>query len=168
MTSPGGNEASHLRNARTESVETLSRNSDLKLTQNLQVCTICFRPEVLCEVITTRNVKSREHNLVVNVEGRSSNSLRDIKKNHYSTAADIDDSIARKRLRVSLNKWNVNIWSNTIGKWKEKNLCDRWALNDNYWFAALQELRSIPPGCSREAHNWLYVKRRRNAMLLNW
>ena len=34
-----------------------------------------------------------------------SNSFRDIQKNHFVTAeADIDDSIKRKRIRVSLKK----------------------------------------------------------------
>ena len=42
--------------------------------------------------------------IVVNVEIDSSNSFRYIKKNHFVTAeADIDDSIKRKRIRVSLN-----------------------------------------------------------------
>ena len=41
---------------------------------------------------------------MVNSEVVSSNIFRDIKKNHVVTAADIDDSIKRKRIRVSLNK----------------------------------------------------------------
>ena len=45
---------------------------------------------------------------MVNFEVASTNSFRDIKKNHFVTAeaaaaADIDDSIQRKRFRVSLN-----------------------------------------------------------------
>ena len=40
---------------------------------------------------------------VVNFEVGSSNSFRDIKKNHFMTmAADMDDGITRKRNRVSL------------------------------------------------------------------
>ena len=46
---------------------------------------------------------------MVNFEVASSNSFRDIQKNHFVTAAeaaeeeaDIDDSIKRKRIRVSL------------------------------------------------------------------
>ena len=44
----------------------------------------------------------------VNLEVASSNSCQDIKKNHFATtaaeaAADIDDSIKRTRIRVSLD-----------------------------------------------------------------
>ena len=47
---------------------------------------------------------------MVNLEVASSNSFRDIKKNHFVTAAvaeaaaDVDDSIKRKRFRVSHNE----------------------------------------------------------------
>ena len=43
---------------------------------------------------------------MVNFEVANSSGFRDIKKNHFVTAAeaaDIDDSIKRKRIRVSLN-----------------------------------------------------------------
>ena len=40
-----------------------------------------------------------------NLEVASLNSFRDIKKNHFVTAAaDTDDSIKRKRIRISLKK----------------------------------------------------------------
>ena len=79
------------------------------MTQNLQVCTICFGPEVVYDVISGRNVKTIECNLLLNFEVTSSNSFRDITKNHFVTTAaaaeaDIDDSIKRKRTRVSLTK----------------------------------------------------------------
>ena len=87
----------------SESVEPLSRSHDLNMTQNLHVCTICCRPEVVYDVISGRNVKTFERYLVINFEVASSNSFRDIlKKNHFVTAADIDDSIKRKPFRVSL------------------------------------------------------------------
>ena len=74
------------------------------MTQNLHVCTNCFRPEVVYDVISGRNVKTVAGSLVANFEVASSNSFRDIKKNHFVTAAaaEIDDSIKRKRFRVSL------------------------------------------------------------------
>ena len=72
------------------------------MTKHLQVCTICCRPEVVYDVISGRNVKTIERYVVVNFEVASSNSFRNIKKNHFVTAeavaaADIDDSIKRKR-----------------------------------------------------------------------
>ena len=47
---------------------------------------------------------------MLNFEVASANSFRDIKTNHFLTAAetaeaDIEDSIKRKRFRVSLKKW---------------------------------------------------------------
>ena len=57
------------------------------MTQNLHFCTIYFRPEVVYDVISGRNVKTTEGNLAVNFEAASSNSFRDIKKNHFVTAA---------------------------------------------------------------------------------
>ena len=81
------------------------------MTQNLHVCTICFRPEVVYDVISGINVKTIEGKLAANLEVASSNNFRDIQKNHFVTAeaeaeaaADLDDSIKRKRIRVSLNK----------------------------------------------------------------
>ena len=46
---------------------------------------------------------------MVNFEIASSNSFRDIPKNHFPTAAEADicDSIKRKRIRVSLNKYGL-------------------------------------------------------------
>ena len=65
----------------------LYRNRDPNLTQNLHVCTICFQLEVDYDVISGRNVKTIEGYLVVNFEVASSNSFRDLKKNHFVTAA---------------------------------------------------------------------------------
>ena len=86
---------------------------DPNMTQNLHVCTICGRPEVVYDVISGRNVKTIEGYLVVNVEVTSSNSFHILKKNHFVTAAEaearrrtnVDDSIKRKRIRVSHNKF---------------------------------------------------------------
>ena len=76
------------------------------MTQNLHVCTICCRPEVVYDVISSRSTVSVFH--VVNFEAASSNSFRDMKKNHFVTAetVDIDDSIKQKRFRVSLNNFH--------------------------------------------------------------
>ena len=63
----------------SESFEPLSRNRDPNMTQNLHVCTICFRPEVVYGVISGRKVKTVEGYPVVRFEVASSNSFRNIK-----------------------------------------------------------------------------------------
>ena len=50
------------------------------MTKNLDVCAICCRPEVDCDVISGRNVKSLVGYVVVNFEVASFNSFRDINK----------------------------------------------------------------------------------------
>ena len=88
--------------------------------KNLHVSTIFCRPEVVYDVISSRNVKIMEGCLVINFEVFSSRSFRDLKKNHFVTAAeaavaDIDDSIKRKRFRVSLKNRGTkaaNVWDN--------------------------------------------------------
>ena len=79
------------------------------MTHNLQMCTICFRPEVVYDVMSGRNIKTIEGYLMVYFEVTSSNSFRDIKK-HFVTAAeaDIDDSIKRKRFHVSLKNKDIH------------------------------------------------------------
>ena len=68
------------------------------MTQNLHVCAICFRPEVVYEVISGRNIKTLEGYLVVNLEVAISNSFRDMKKiiswrrRRRRRTANIDDS----------------------------------------------------------------------------
>ena len=73
------------------------------MTQNLYASTICYRPEVVYDVISGRNVKIIKGYLVVNFEVAISNSFRDIQnKSFFLTVAeaDIDDSIKQKRFRV--------------------------------------------------------------------
>ena len=83
------------------------------MTQNLHVCTICFRPEVVYDVISGLNIKTSKGSLVIKFEVPIYNSLRDIPKKHHlvtaaaAEAADIDDSIKRKRIRVSLKKYHI-------------------------------------------------------------
>ena len=75
------------------------------MTQNLHVCTICFRLKVVYGVVSGRNVKTIEGYLVANFEVSLALTVSEIlKKNHFVTAAEanIDDSIKRKRIRVSL------------------------------------------------------------------
>ena len=73
------------------------------MTQKEDVDAICCRPEVAGDVISGENVKTIEWYAVLNFEVGSFNSFWDIKKNQFVTAAvDIDDSIKRKCLRVSL------------------------------------------------------------------
>ena len=80
------------------------------MTPNLHVCTICFRPEVVYGVISSRNLRTIESNLGVTFDVASSNSFRDIEKKTFCDggggggggAADIDNSIKRKRIHISL------------------------------------------------------------------
>ena len=81
-----------------KSIEPLSRNRDPHMTQNEHVYAICCRQEVGDDVISSRNAKTVEGYVLVHFEVASS--FRDIPKNHFMT--DIDDSIKRKRFRVSL------------------------------------------------------------------
>ena len=77
------------------------------MTQNEHVYAFCCRLEVAGDVISGENVRTNEGYAVLNFEVASFSSVRDIQKNHFVTAAvqaeaDIDDSIKRKRIRVSL------------------------------------------------------------------
>ena len=79
------------------------------MAQNERVYAIFCRTEIAGGVIYGENVKTIEGYRAVNFENEvaSSNSFWDIQKNHFVTAADaasadIDDSIMRKRIRVSL------------------------------------------------------------------
>ena len=68
------------------------------MTKNEHVCAIFRPPEVGGVIISGKNVKTIEGYAVVNFEVASSNSFRDINKNHFVAAADIGDSIKQKRL----------------------------------------------------------------------
>ena len=74
------------------------------MTQNLHVCTIYFRLQVVDDVIS---------GLVVKTVKGNPDSFRDIQKSHFVPAApeaDIDDSIKRNHISVSLAKKNcVNV-----------------------------------------------------------
>ena len=79
------------------------------MTQNDEhVYVICCRHEVSGDVISGGNVKTIEGNALLNFKAACSSSFRDIKINHFVTAAaaeaaaDINDSTKRKRIRVSL------------------------------------------------------------------
>ena len=73
------------------------------MAQNEHVYAICCPPEAAGEAISSENVKTIEGYVVLNFEVASFRSFRDIKKIHFVTAkADIDDSIKRKRIRISL------------------------------------------------------------------
>ena len=78
------------------------------MVQNEHVNAICSRPEVDGDVISGENVKTIEGYALLNFEVASFSGFRDIKKkNNFvtadSAAADTDDSIKRKGIRVSLN-----------------------------------------------------------------
>ena len=78
------------------------------MTQNEHVYAFCCRPEVACEVISGQNVKTIDGYAALNFEVAGFSSFRDIPKNHFVTAeADIDDSIKRKRIRLSLKNSNI-------------------------------------------------------------
>ena len=82
------------------------------MTQNEHVYAICYRPAVDDDVISGENVKTIEGYTVLNFEVASFSTFRDIKKNHFVTAqAEIDDSIKRKRIRISL-KMAIQLFSN--------------------------------------------------------
>ena len=51
-----------------------------------------------------QNVKTAEDYAVVNFEVAGSSSFRYKPENNFAMAADIDDRIKRKHIRVSLNK----------------------------------------------------------------
>ena len=53
------------------------------MAQNLRVSTICFRSEVVYDVISSRNVKTINVFLMVNFEVPSSNSFQDIQKQSF-------------------------------------------------------------------------------------
>ena len=59
-----------------ESVEPLSRNRDPDMTQNEHVYTICCRPEVAGDVISSENVKTIEWYAVLNFEAANFSSFR--------------------------------------------------------------------------------------------
>ena len=72
-------------------------------------------PEVAGYVISAENVKTIEGYATLNFEVASLSSFRDI-KNHFVTAAeaDINDSIKRKRIRVSPKKLHAQFDNNYL------------------------------------------------------
>ena len=84
------------------------------MTQNEHVYAICCRLEVGCDVSSGGNVKTIEGYSVLDFEVASFSSFWDIPTNHFVKAADIDDSIKRKHIRVSLKKWRNAHRTDTI------------------------------------------------------
>ena len=85
----------------SESVEPLSKHCDPNMTQNAHVYAICCRPEVAGDVISGENVQTVDCYVVLTLL------TSEILKNHFVTAmqtaaANIDYSIKRKSIRVSL------------------------------------------------------------------
>ena len=79
------------------------------MAQNEHVHAICCRLELVCDDISGGNVKTIEGYAVLKFDVASFGNFRDIQKKHFVTAAEaaaviIDDSIKRKRIRVSLTK----------------------------------------------------------------
>ena len=74
------------------------------MTQNKHVYAICCRLQVAGDVASGENVKTIEGYALLNFEDASFSSFRDIPKIIFGTAeaADIDDSVKRKRIHVSL------------------------------------------------------------------
>ena len=76
------------------------------MTQNEHVYAICRRPDVAGDAFSGENVKTIDGYVVLKFEVASFSRFRDIPKNHFLTvaeaAADFDDSIRRKGMRVSL------------------------------------------------------------------
>ena len=77
------------------------------MTHNEHVYAICCRPEVAGDVVFGNNVKPIDDYAALNFEVASFSIFRDIQKSHFVTAAveaaaaDIGDSMKRKRIRVS-------------------------------------------------------------------
>ena len=59
----------------SKQVELLSRNRDPNIIQNCPVCAICCRPEMDCDVISSRNIKTFDGYVAVNIKGASSSSF---------------------------------------------------------------------------------------------
>ena len=76
------------------------------MTENEHVYTICHSLEVAGDVVSGGNVRTIEGYAALNFEVSEFSSFRYIPKEIISAeaAADIDDSITRKRIRVSLNQ----------------------------------------------------------------
>ena len=66
------------------------------------------RPEVASDVISGENANTINGYTVLNFEVASFSSFQDIFKKHFVTAADIDDRIKRKHIRVSLRNCMQN------------------------------------------------------------
>ena len=80
----------------------LSRNRHPNTTQNEQVYAISCLPEIAGDIISSENVKPVDGYAVLNFEVASFNRFRDIKTKSFRDGGG-DDSIKRKRIRVSLN-----------------------------------------------------------------
>ena len=75
------------------------------MNQNEHVRAIDCQPEVAGAIISGEIVKTIESYAALNFEVHSFSSFWDIKKNHFVTAAaDVDDSIKWKCIRISLKK----------------------------------------------------------------
>ena len=83
---------------------------------------------------------------MINFEVPSFSSFRDIKKSHFVTVADIDDSIKRKRIRVSLNNTKLRCCKQTILALFDSSL----VLFTNFYMWA-----QIPPLKDRNIHDCL-------------
>ena len=83
-------------------------------TQNEHVYAICSRLGVVGDVISGEKVKTIESYAWLNFEVAISSSFRDIKKNHFVTAVDINDSIKRKSFCVSLKHCQKSTLNNTL------------------------------------------------------
>ena len=123
---------------------------------------MCCRPEVDCDVIFGRNEKTIVGYVVANFEVAISYSFRDIKKNHLVTAeaaADIDDNIKRKRIRVSLNSvpQNGGLGRPIPLKWTDINLLPVRPWCRSGQFGVLQRLHALSyfGHTTRFAHFWV-------------
>ena len=91
------------------------------MTHNEHVYAICGRPKVAGDVISRENLKTIDSYDVLNFEVAGLMSFRNIEeKNHFLTAADIDSSIKRKRIRVSFKNYifrpPVDVWNKLPGE----------------------------------------------------
>ena len=86
------------------------------MTKNWHVCATCCRQEVNCDVISGRSLNTIVGYIPVNFEVVRL-VVFEILKNHFMTAeaaADIDDRIKRKRIRIPLKNCRYKILSKQV------------------------------------------------------
>ena len=108
------------------------------MTKNEHLYAICYGWEVAGYVFSGESVKTVERYGVLNLVGASFSSFRDIKKNHFLTAAaDIDDSISENafafRLKIFMRRIGCSESQNPV----RKSPIIYYAYSDFSWLALI-------------------------------